>query len=80
MTIGLSNRSNIIIDKNKNILNFRSEIATVIHQYNRKPDIVKIIEDKYCPELLINKQIIIVNKNITFVCKIYIKNEMFSSD
>lgn len=51
MTIGLTERNNIILDKNFNILNFRGEIASVIHQYNRKNDIKIKLLNKYCPEI-----------------------------
>ncbi len=52
MTIGLTQRSNIHLDSKGNILNFNGKIAAVIHQYDRKKDIVKIIKKKFCPQLL----------------------------
>ena len=51
MTIGLSKRKNIILDKNNNILNGNGLIGAVIHQYDRYPDIVNMAIMKYCPEL-----------------------------
>ena len=51
MTIALTKRNNILLDEQKNILNFENEIASVIHQYDRKPDLSEIIYKKYCPEL-----------------------------
>ena len=50
MTIGLTQRNHINLDKENNILNFRGEIASVIHQYDRKKDLVKILLSKFCPE------------------------------
>ena len=52
MTIGLTKNEKIIMDSNDNILNFKGEIAAVIHQYDRKEAIVMRIKKKYCPELL----------------------------
>ena len=52
MTIGITNRSSIHLDSNNNIINFNGKVAAVIHQYDRKLDISKIIKKKYCPELL----------------------------
>ena len=52
MTIDLTNRSNLFIDKQGNLLNFNKEIASVIHQYDRKPDLVNIFKKKLFPELL----------------------------
>ena len=59
MTIGITPPKNIILDSENNILNFKGEIAAVIHQYDRKPDIVKIVIKKYCPEILPTNQIIV---------------------
>ncbi|MBQ7577462.1 MAG: hypothetical protein IJT21_04235 [Synergistaceae bacterium] len=51
MTIGLSERENIKLDSNDNVLNGKGEIAAVVHQYDRKPDIVIKVVDKYCPNM-----------------------------
>ena len=47
ITIGLTPRENIYLDSNNNILNFKGEIASVIHQYDRKPDIISKINSKF---------------------------------
>ena len=47
MTIGFTNNSDIIFDSKNNILNRKGEIGAIIHQYDRKPDIVKKIINKY---------------------------------
>ena len=47
ITIGLTPRENINLDSKNNILNFKGEIASVIHQYDRKPDIISKINDKF---------------------------------
>ena len=47
MTIGLTNVSNLNFDLNNNLLNFKGEIAAVVHQYDRKLDIVNKINYKY---------------------------------
>ena len=48
MTIGTSKRENINLDSENNILNGKGEIAAVIHQYDRKIDIVEKLKKKYC--------------------------------
>ena len=52
MTLALTKSKNIILDSKKNILNFRGEIAAVIHQYDRKNNLRMIIINKFCPEIL----------------------------
>ena len=51
ITLGLTGRNKINLDHQKNILNFKGEIASIVHQYDRYPDIKKIIRNKFCPEL-----------------------------
>ena len=51
MTIGLTEREKVKIDSKENILNFRGEIASVVHQYDRKDDIKKIILRRFCSKL-----------------------------
>ena len=51
ITLGLTGRNKINLDQQKNILNFKGEIASIVHQYDRYPDIKKIIRNKFCPEL-----------------------------
>ncbi len=63
MTIGLTLREKIVFDSQNNILNFNGQIAPIIHQYNRKPDIVKIIQNKYCPESIFAE---IINNTLIF--------------
>ena len=48
MTIGFTKSKEIKIDSRNNVLNDKGEIAAVIHQYDRKPDIVEIVRKKYC--------------------------------
>ena len=52
ITIGLSKPENVIVDSEDNILNFKGEIAAIIHQYDRKKNIKMKIVNKYCPELI----------------------------
>ena len=72
MTIGLTKPNIIHLDSNNNVLNFRDEIASVIHQYDRKKDIVNIVINKFCPELMISNQKL--NKSISNVNNPLIKN------
>ena len=53
MTLSLAKSEKIFFDNQNNILNYKGEKATVIHQYDRKPFIVKKVINKYCPELKI---------------------------
>lgn len=53
MTIRLTDSKNISLDMKNNILNFKGEIASIIHQYDNKLDIKMKIINKYCPELLV---------------------------
>ena len=73
MTIGLTKRNNIIFDSKQNILNFRGEIASLVHQYDRKPDIVKIIINRFCPELINNK----IKRDTMIKKNIFIKNNRY---
>ena len=47
MTIGTTNRKNIFLDHQNNILNGKGQIAALVHQYNRKKDITEIIRKKH---------------------------------
>ena len=58
ITLGLTNRKNIVLDTKNNILNYNDQIASIIHQYDRHTDIKRIIKEKYCPELIRNNLII----------------------
>ena len=40
MTIGMTDKSNVNLDKDDNILNFDGQIAAVVHQYDRKHKIL----------------------------------------
>ena len=50
MTMGLLKDSEFILDFKNNILNNKNEIISVIHQYDRKSDIVIKVKNKYCNE------------------------------
>ena len=72
MTIGITKPNIIHLDSDNNILNFRDEIASVIHQYDRKKYILKIVINKFCPELIKSNPI---NKtNLSHVNKIILNN------
>lgn len=58
MTIGISKRENINLDSENNIINGKGEIAAVIHQYDRKIDIVEKIKKKFCFEMKNNNSTI----------------------
>ena len=47
MTIGMTNRKNVFLDKDDNILNMDGQIAAVVHQYDRKREIVHKLKIKY---------------------------------
>ena len=53
ITLGLTERKNIIINySKKQIINFEGQIASIVHQYDRHQDIVKLIYEKLCPEYI----------------------------
>jgi len=47
ITIGWNKMEKIKIDSNKNILNFKGEVASVIHQYDRHLQLEMIIQEKF---------------------------------
>ena len=47
MTIGLTNKMNIKLDYENNVLNGKEKIAAVIHQYDRKDYIGREVKNKY---------------------------------
>lgn len=79
MTIGLTKEENIYFDLDDNLVNGNGKIAGVIHQYDRKPQIIKKLINKYFPKEENEKQIIfililiIIILNIIILCLI-IKN------
>ena len=58
ITIGLNKRKNINLDLNNNILNYQGNIPSIVHQYDRHPDLRRMVKIKFCPELT-DKKIII---------------------
>lgn len=78
MTLARTKRENIILDSKDNILNGIGKIAAVIHQYDRKPDIVKKMINKYIfinhneNKRIIPYIIIFINCLIFFIYKIKI--------
>ena len=52
ITIGLTKRDNINFDSEYNILNFRKQKVSIVHQYDRHSDIKLKIIEKYCPEFI----------------------------
>ena len=61
MTIGLTKRKNINLDSKNNILNYKGQVASIVHQYDRHPDLKRMIKIKYCPELIHNTNILLNN-------------------
>lgn len=55
MTIKLTKNKYIKFDNKYNVLNLKGEIAAIVHQYDRKPFIVRKVINKYCPEIMNNK-------------------------
>ena len=50
ITIGLTNRAEIKSVEEKKMLNYKGEVAAVMHQYERKEDLNQNAVDKYYPE------------------------------
>lgn len=55
MTIARTKREDIYFDLDDNIINKKGEVAAIIHQYNRKPEILTKVLNKYCSEIISNK-------------------------
>jgi len=55
ITIKLTKDEKIYLDLNDNVLNREGKIAAIVHQYDRKKNIVRKVLNKYCPELINNK-------------------------
>ena len=52
MTICVTKRNKISLDADNNVLNFDGKISAIVHQYDRKPDIVRKFNNKYNDALL----------------------------
>lgn len=52
MTICVTKRNKIILDNDDNVLNFQGKIAAIVHQYDRKPDIIRKMNRKYSDDIL----------------------------
>ena len=55
MTIGMTDKSNVNLDKDDNILNFDGQIAAVVHQYDRKHKIVDKLKIKFNDSFVFRK-------------------------
>ena len=82
ITLGLTKREYINIDIENNILNFNGKVASIVHQYDRHKDILNLIFEKLCPELINEKNIkiniIIIFFLVQIICIIcFIKLLMF---
>ena len=64
MTIGTSDDKDIHIDSAGNIFNGKGEIAAVVHQYDRKYKVTKVIGKKYAESMSIARRL-----NLTYPCR-----------
>ena len=55
MTVGFLPKNKIYFDLDGNVVNGKGEVAAVIHQYDRFPQIVRKVMNKYCSEINNNK-------------------------
>ena len=55
MTIGMTDIKNVFSDKDDNILNFDGQIAAVVHQYDRKHNIVDKLRIKFNDSFIFTK-------------------------
>jgi hypothetical protein len=72
MTIRLTNKKKIRLDNKGNVLNGERKIAAVIHQYDNKDFIVRIVKNKFCQNKM--KKINFLNeiKNYNFLLKMFL--------
>ena len=47
MTVGIEPNKNFSYDSEENLLNFKGNVAAVIHQYDRIPKMVEMVKKKY---------------------------------
>ncbi len=67
MIIGNTKNEKISFYSEDNILNFNGQIPEGIHQYDRKPNIISKVINKYCLELLkIRKENIVTQQTKSF--------------
>ena len=52
MTICVAKNNKITLDSDNNVLNFKGKVAYIVHQYDRKPDIVRKFNKKYKDDIL----------------------------
>ena len=52
LTICPTERKKVMLDSDNNILNYKGKIAAIVHQYDRKPDIIRKINKKYSDDIL----------------------------
>ena len=52
ITISTSGNNKISVDSDNNVLNLKGKIAGIVHQYDRKTEIVKKINKKYSDDIL----------------------------
>jgi len=52
MAICITGTNKVLLDSNNNVLNNKGKIAAIVHQYDRKPDIVRKINKKYPDDVL----------------------------
>ena len=80
LTLGLTERTKINLDSQQNILNFNNQVASIVHQYDRHPDIGRKIREKFCPELSYNKKIFylfIINELFVIILIVKLINNIF---
>ena len=71
MTIGLTKEENIYFNLEDNLVNGNGKIAAVIHQYDRKSQILKKLMNKYFPKKEYEKQTIFILIFIIIILIIY---------
>ena len=71
MTIGLTKEENIYFNLEDNLVNGNGKIAAVIHQYDRKSQILKKLMNKYFPKKEYEKQTIFILIFIIIIIIIY---------
>ena len=52
MTICVTKSNKITLDSDNNVLNSKGQVAYIVHQYDRKPDIVRKFNKKYKDDIL----------------------------
>ena len=71
MTIGITEPEDVKLDAEGRVLNGEGKIAAVVHQYDRKPEVIKVVLKKYSEGMSFFSRFVLKHNNNKFIhfCK-----------